>query len=361
MENIRDFIKHNVLTTVEVAEILQVSRTRVPGYVQEGKLPAIRKTSNGLLFLRADVEAFKRRQELDYTINSKKDNIIFDESGSTHKSIEFFKANVSKLDEIISIFIYFEEIDAALDNFYKTNGATYGEIYKITTPHLIIRDINGKELWLSGCNCGYRGIGPGGTQKVLRALGFEGDIVEKYIFDYKVVKLFKNINEEWEFVFHNGIFEEESYDSYKEFKAASAQLYEFKNNLVLLQDDYYVFETQPLKVLQKYRSFIPNPKEVLIFTTREQAEKFGYIAPISRYGISDYDYYNFIIVDNSGRQLWLKPDIFDDKPLVMQNNVLDILKMCGFSLPEQKLSDKIKKWLDTNIRKIPIQPIRLKK
>lgn len=52
-----------VLTTAEVAHLLQVTRQRIPQLEQSGVLTPARVTGQGLhLFLRSDVEALARRR-----------------------------------------------------------------------------------------------------------------------------------------------------------------------------------------------------------------------------------------------------------------------------------------------------------
>jgi hypothetical protein len=48
---------------------------------------------------------------------------------------------------------------------------------------LILVDVHDRELWLSGCQSGYGGLGPEGTRQILEAEGFSKahlDVVHNY-------------------------------------------------------------------------------------------------------------------------------------------------------------------------------------
>lgn len=369
---LRDFIKYNVLTTTEVAELLQISKPRVTKLVDEGDLKPVKKSAQGMLFIRADIDAYKRRKHL--AINEtvmKLFEPLFDNSHNTSNSIKFFYENRSKLDEIVSIFIYFDELDAVLDNFYIVSDAEkYGELKYVETPYFVLRDINGREMWLSGCNCGYGGTGPGGTRTILRELKDEGtlDLTYEEIDNYRLyrkVKLIKEEDGKWDRNLPPSPFDvPKIHDS-------RASLYSFRNNLVLIQNPDNLWNVSPVAVLERYRAFIPNPSEIMIFPTKDLAREQGYIS-FKNYGMKRECIYQIIISDYSGRQIWLDTPLNIEKPVLKQMNVNNILSYCGFTTNEQALKEdnagldenilqRIFSWLGTNLRSIPVEPIYFKK
>ena len=58
------FINNEILTTNEVAEILQLSRQQVLNLVTDGKLSVVKKTSKGNLFLREDILNYLKEKRL---------------------------------------------------------------------------------------------------------------------------------------------------------------------------------------------------------------------------------------------------------------------------------------------------------
>ncbi|AKQ71794.1 MULTISPECIES: helix-turn-helix domain-containing protein [Bacillus] len=62
-QEVEDFIRHEVLTTKEAAELLEVNRSRMSQLVNGGKLKPVKKMSGISLFLRSDVEEKKKELE----------------------------------------------------------------------------------------------------------------------------------------------------------------------------------------------------------------------------------------------------------------------------------------------------------
>lgn len=63
-EEVKDFIKSEVLVTSEAMEILDVSRSRMSVLIKTGKLEPVKKLGNVSLFLRADIEEKKKELEV---------------------------------------------------------------------------------------------------------------------------------------------------------------------------------------------------------------------------------------------------------------------------------------------------------
>lgn len=358
--NLRKFISNNVLTTAEAAELLQVTKQRIINMVKAEEILPIKQTTQGMLFLRADIDSYKKKRDygVDENLFDNK-STLFDHSGSTQRSISFYKENISKLGEISAIFIFFDKYDAALDNFYiPSEDERYGDLRFIDVPHMIIRDITGKELWLGGCNCGYGGEGPHGSISILKKLREDSHIIinDKDIEEIKynrIVKLFKDPDGSFEFIAHNSLVE-----SYQNYNSVDLDLYFFRGNLVLIQDTHSMWNKSDISDLERYRDFIPNPTQVKIFNTYNQARYEGYVKPGKGF---EEEVYRLIIFDSSGRQIWLNPLIDDTKPLYYQNNLVEILSYCGFDIKSEKLAERLQRWIKTNVRKVPIEPIVYKK
>ncbi|HFK1463628.1 TPA: helix-turn-helix domain-containing protein [Bacillus cereus] len=63
-EEVKDFIKSEVLVTSEAMEILDVSRSRMSVLIKTGKLEPVKKLGNVSLFLRVDIEEKKKELEV---------------------------------------------------------------------------------------------------------------------------------------------------------------------------------------------------------------------------------------------------------------------------------------------------------
>lgn len=358
--NLRKFINYNVLTTAEVGEILQITKQRIVNLVKSEELLPVKQTTQGMLFLRADIEAYRKKK--NYGIReyySRRYTPIYDYSGSTNKSINFFENNRDKLGEISAIFIYFDEYDAALDNFYiPSEDEKYGELQFIDSPHMVIRDTNGQEIWLGGCNCGYGGEGPHGSIHILEKMKKEKDIIldKKELDEIKynrIVKIFKESDGTFEIIAHDSPMEKISNNN-----SNNLNLFLFRNNLVLVEDTHSMWNRSNFSDLEKYKDFIPEPVQVKLFNTYDQAREEGYVKLERSFQDSVY---RLIIFDASGRQIWLNPIIDDTKPLKYQNNLVEILNYCGFDVEDEKLSEKLQRWLKKTIIKIPTEPIIYKK
>ena len=349
--SIKKYIIDNVITTSEAAELLQVTKQAISLYVKEGKIQCLKNTPNGTLFFKPDIENFKENHK---QINRP---IIADYSGNTGKSKEFFKNNISNLGEIIGIFIFFEDFDAILSGFYEVDNQFPTNLLKqVNNPSFVIRDKNGKELWLNGVCCGYNGEGPRGAVSILKDLnlGFSEEILNKVKY-YRVLQFLKDIE--------NGQWEIHSHDSkIKDIKSSigtSAQVYFCRDKLVLLESPNVKWDIDPMLLLEKYSSFIPDPTEIYVFESEKQAQEYGY--SIGELGTFRRKVFKMVITDKSGRQLWLNPHIDRSVLIEKQANVQQVIKYLGFDLKEVSLADKVKTWINTDLRKIPPQPLYLVK
>ncbi|AEY65741.1 helix-turn-helix domain-containing protein [Clostridium sp. BNL1100] len=343
----RKKLMDNVITSAEAAEMLEVTKQAVNLYVKEGKIESLRNTPNGTLFFKPDIEAFKERIKKPAGVKKYKSD-----SGITVKSLKFFDENIGKLSEIAAVFIFFNDFDAILDGFFDVEEEfELNGLKRVVNPTCVIRDINGDEIWLAGVTCGYGGEGPRGTKTIFRSLGVGEDIIEKVSYHH-VIKLFRD-GSDWEVVCHGSRLN--NVVSYFE---PSAEIYYFANRLVLVETGFKRWDENPIVLLDKYGSFIPDPKEINIFETDKQAIEYGYF--INEIVTARRTAYKMIITDQSGRQLWLNTHIDGKVSIGKQEKVINAIKYLGFDdIKEDGLPDKIKAWLKKDILKIPPQPLSL--
>ncbi|MDU0073255.1 helix-turn-helix domain-containing protein [Bacillus sp. FSL M8-0052] len=62
-QEVEDFVRREVLTTNEAAELLGITRARMSQLINNGKLNPVKKLRGISLFLRADLE--KKKKELE--------------------------------------------------------------------------------------------------------------------------------------------------------------------------------------------------------------------------------------------------------------------------------------------------------
>jgi hypothetical protein len=137
----------------------------------------------------------------------------------------------------------------------------------------------------------------------------------------------------------------------------------------LIQDADDLWNGSPVAVLERYRAFIRDPIEIMVFPTGELAKENGY-SLYKNYGMRREISYNIIVFDAPGRQIWLDADIDKEKPVLKQTSIDSILGYCGFETDkkilknesaDESLFQKIMSWLGTNVRSLPVEPIHLKK
>lgn len=350
---IKQTFAYNVLTSSEVAELLQVSRQSINSYVREGLLEPFKNTQNGMLFYRPDIQNYLEESSKHIFRDTGK---ITHFSGNTRDSLKFYNDNKEYLDEVIAIFAYFDDFDAIMDGFYmRDDYFDYGELKALKCPSFILRDKLGKEMWLDGCNVGYVGEGPRGSIQIMKELGLTEDKCEK-IEQYRVVKFLKN-NNEWEEFLHNSLIDESPRRHI--IGEPSARIFMYDNRLVLLQSDHAKWDANPLWLIEKYKVFIPNPVSISIFETNDQAKEYGYYFP----SLTTYNEHLFkvIITDESGRQLWMNPNISTRTSIKKQEKIRNIIDYCGFEINDKSLLKRFLQWFDTEVNKTPPQPLYLLK
>jgi hypothetical protein len=111
---------------------------------------------------------------------------LFDRLFDTSGSVGFFRDHRAEFKEFTEAYVFFHDLDAIVAGFYEPGraftegGGSADPRYRWSdVPHLVLRDHRGAELWLGGCNCGYRGTGPWGSRQVLIQAGFPAGLVDQ--------------------------------------------------------------------------------------------------------------------------------------------------------------------------------------
>ena len=358
--DIKELIRNNVLTTSEVSDILQVGKARIAKLNDSGELTPIKQTTQGNLYLNAEVENYKKIRKYGTNIDDKIVGPLFDNEGNTRKSLAYYREHINEFEDIIAIYMFFNDPDAALNNFYiPADRYYYGELRFCNVAHMVLRDKNGKEMWLGGCNCGYGGEGPHGSAEVLKDLRDKGmlnkdqftdDYIENLIY-YRVISMYQEDEESNTWVINT---EKESLLPYID---TGGHVYDFRNNLVFIMDPGNMWNGSATEILQSYQNFLPNPVEVRIFPTLELAREEGYEC-YRDYAFNQTTVYNVIIYDSSNRQIWLRTND-REKNIYKNPEVKEILSKCGFEINENVLT-KMFRWLNTTLSTRPVQPISYK-
>lgn len=364
--NLREYIRFNVLTTAEAAEYAKVSKSMINKLVDDGIIEPVKKSPQGSWFIKADIDAYINDKKQDIPNRILKEEILYCEDPRTSTCVKYFKEHRGNIGDIESIFVYFNSIDAIINGFFQVS-TTYGcgDLRHLNNPLLILRDKDGKEMWLSGCNCGYGGTGPHGTAEILEYLVKEGTLPEKeFTHDYiekliwhRKISIMRIDDDKWDICATESLFGD---------TGGGASIYSYKGQLVLIQDPYHYKNESALNVIAAYNAFIPNPIKVKIFPTNELAEKDGYVL----LNKTQKQIYNIIISDISGRQIWIY-NILDNKRDIINNpSIKNILESCGFSLDLNDISkDKVEphmlqeilKWCKTTFNTMAEKPVIIEK
>lgn len=90
--------------------------------------------------------------------------------GITNDSLEFYKIYRPGFGPVNEAIVIADDTDG-IERGY----GPYGD--RPSSPTLILRNLDGDEMWLSGCCCGYGGEGPSGTERILHAEGFHESLI----------------------------------------------------------------------------------------------------------------------------------------------------------------------------------------
>ncbi|PHD71669.1 hypothetical protein COF64_22715 [Bacillus sp. AFS043905] len=73
--------------------------------------------------------------------------------------------------------------DAIERGYFQPSEYEYADgTNSVDAPTFIIKNQWGKELWLDGCNCGYGGQGPRGSERILKDIGLPAQIINQVFY-----------------------------------------------------------------------------------------------------------------------------------------------------------------------------------
>lgn len=340
----RYYIKNNVLVVSEVMQLLNVSRQMVREYVKKGVLIPAKETPNGMLFLKDDVLEYSKKGYYNQVERSmfKKKEIIGE--GVTWRGVAYFENNVSEYENINSVRIYFHEYDALLDNYF-TLEDDYAEnqLIRVKSPLFVIGFTNGEEIWLDSCNCGYGGEGPHGSEAIMRKIGIDQEKINE-LFYCKKISYFKE-NDEWLVEKPEEKTQKIEEKLLREMSDASGTVYLFNGHLVLLENSKYnVYrDDKTHQFIEKYIDFIPQPVSIMVLS-KEEAMQTGHC----NWNFGNPIYYQVILKDRSGRELWFQRYIDENVPINNQKSIQEILSEVGFDFKNGKKNwtEYIKEWIN---------------
>lgn len=140
----KEMLQKELLTSTQAANLLNVTKQRFGVLAKTYEIIPIHESSQGKLFLRRDIEELRNGR---YKRNSKTPPILIHDHGNYQSPLTFFEHNKDKLNEISGIFIYRNKLDAVLDDFYLEIDSGFQEKKELDAPNLVLRDIEGKEIW----------------------------------------------------------------------------------------------------------------------------------------------------------------------------------------------------------------------
>lgn len=341
---LREQIRREVYFSSEAANYLNVSRQQINNIVKSGGLTPIKVSAGGSLFLKEDLDAYANKKSIENLFVSK--NIIGD--GVTRISKKFFFDEMKDYERITEIFAYYNSNDAINDGFYTTfEYPQRNLLMKLKAPTMIIRYDNLDEYWFDGFNSGYGGEGPHGTYDVLKELGVDKKDAE-LVFTCQWVKYFKE-DGKWRVMYQHRN-EAESENEWQCDFGFHAEIYSFNQNLVMIQQEYNKswIEDEPVNFLKSYFHFVPVPVSVTIYS-REKAKQTGHYICSTVNEI----YYQLVIKDRSGRELWINHFIDESTPIKGQSSLMNILEALEINIPEEKrkgLPTFVKSLLRSNLK-----------
>jgi hypothetical protein len=259
---------------------------------------------------------------------------LFDFAGSTRKSLRFFEEHADEFDEFVEAFAFFEEHDAILYGFFDVQPSEPKDNPRFrwpAVPRLILRDRQGAEVWLGGCNCGYGGEGPSGSQEVLRASKFPERLVE-LIPPYRILHLDKR----------RGVIEARKPSSEDARRPATVS-----GRAPIWRSEIWIVDGTPTLLLGRVRTdelleqwqvqgveWMPDPVAADLYLDDDAAATADLRYPVAQAWDHYPPIYNLAIRDASGRELWLYVPIVVDR-LLDADGVEEagaLLAACGFDL-----------------------------
>ena len=314
-------VKRQVMTSAEVAQTLGVTRQHLSNLDKNGKLSPVKKARACDIYLRCDVEKYK----MDYYMGGYSREIIG--RGCTSICEEYIEKNVDS-SKVEAIYVYFRGSAAIMDGFYVVDEQAHpDELLALRAPTFVIQYSNLDQEWLDGLNCNYNGMGPNGSNRVLRGIFGVPQEIASYVYKYPVIKYYRE-NENWRAVFER----EENIvknDSPITKKYNDAQIYRYNNKLVKIcqRTDKYWDNYDIELFARQYLSFLPFVNDVTIYPL-EMAYKTGHCITSS----VDDCAFQVVLSDGYDREIWINSHVEDNVPIESNEELVEILKSLGFDI-----------------------------
>lgn len=328
---IEKLVNDELRSSNEVAEELQITKQGVAKLVARGELVPIKTMPNASLFLESDVEKIKIRKKLISSINLKK---IW--GGSTQQFIRDFDDIVRK-EDVIGVYIYFYESEAALDGFYTTETiAKKDTLVSIRIPNFVIKYSDLSEEFFDGALCGYGGAGPSGSYDAL-VKGLEvPEEQARELYYARSIKYFREGNT-WRYsmISRNHETNDEGYWDHQRMP------YIYNNQFVQLlnvtkRDMELCFSEnrKEKSIADEYKWFIPDVSTITIYP-KKTAIQTGHYTVSS----TDKTIYPVVVRDRNGHELWLDLNVREDAFLSQQERVMDIIQAFGLDLRNNDINN----------------------
>ena len=340
-ELIEKIVRDELRSSSEVADELNITKQGVAKLVARGELVPVKTMPNASLFLEMDIEKIKIRKKIISSINLQP--IL---GGSTHKFYDDFK-NQIRVDDVIGVYIYFYESEAALDGFYTTDEiAKKDTLVRIRVPNFIIKYSDLSEVYFNGALCGYGGTGPGGAHDALVKILEVPKAKADELYYARSIKYFKEGNE-WRYkaIYRDHKTNDDGYWDHQSIH------YIYNNQFVHLQNvtkrdmELCFSQKEEKSIADEYKWFVPNVDSISIYP-KAIAIQTGHYTVSS----TDKVIYPVVVRDRSGHELWLDLNVREDVYLSQQERIMDVIKAFGLDIRDNdKNKDKsviIKRILD---------------
>lgn len=275
-----------------------------------------------------------------------KKEILYSGGIDSFSAENYYKENIWQLSEIQSIFVCRYPMDAAMEGcFMAGKRHKESEVYDLETPTFVIKDMEGKELWLSGLPCGFYGTGPRKALEVFKDLDARGklsfndsfDELVRALFDYPVVRITVSSNDEPLQIIGEPSILRDDYPA-NQFGKSSLNIYKGEPILAVERP---VSGASVTTLLDHFKWFVPQPYELKILTPLD-AQESGYDWFTLRSCPTEY----FLsLKDVSKREIVLRFFHTNQLPLMQQETVLEVLNHFGIQQTIPSISKKVKSWV----------------
>lgn len=238
---------------------------------------------------------------------------VFRYNDSSIACVEYVKTVLPHIGNISSFQVYFHDQDIPKQYRNVPDIDVYdGKVHEMESTYLFIakNEKEDKELWLTGCTCGYGGTGPSTTQEVLELLGVKIDYSRIYN-EKKIILKEITTHHDLNFIVYNPSTENPYRAGMKRFKVES--LFEYPDQKWNAKE-----ALKSLGVIKPLRSI--EKKSNRFFSTKYSTDKEHF----------NYSTNNGLVLGES----WSKLD--DD---VMINLIQDYINNYGGSYQVKKIEE----------------------